>query len=64
MNAETMNAADVIRIAEFRGFKVMLSPGPPPMPFLRGKAENVTEPLMEALKAFREEIILELTQLE
>ena len=51
------NAADVIRIAEGRGFKVLVDPGPPPMPFLRGESSKTTPALLDALKAWRLEII-------
>lgn len=55
-----MSGLDVMRIAEERGFKVVLDPGPPPQPILRGDREKLTPALFEALKAFREEIIAEL----
>lgn len=56
------SAADVIRIAESRGFKVCLNPGPPPMPYLKGFPDQATEALLAALKAFRVEIIEELLE--
>jgi hypothetical protein len=54
---EDMTAADVIRIAEHRGFRVFLEEEDPPKPVLSGPTARVTPPLLEALKAFREEII-------
>lgn len=50
-------AQDVIDIAKRRGFSIRLQPGPPPMPVLRGKRDEATDALMEALKAWRVEII-------
>lgn len=55
--AERITAADIISFARARGFKVMIAPGPPPMPFLRGDPTNCTDALKDALIAFREEII-------
>lgn len=63
MNPEDLSGADIIKIAELRGFKVLLNPGPPPMPFLRDPGGHIpppTDPLIQALKAYREEIIEEL----
>jgi hypothetical protein len=57
MNATEMTGLDVIRLAEERGFKVLLNQGPPPMPFLRGDPDYATPALREALSAYREEII-------
>lgn len=56
----TMEAADVIRIAEARGFKVFLKENEPPMPVLRGDPNDVTPALLEALASFRTDIIAEL----
>lgn len=50
-------AKDVIEIAKRRGFSIRLEPGPPPMPVLRGHKKEATPALMEALKAWRVEII-------
>lgn len=50
-------AEDVIDIAKRRGFTLRLEPGPPPMPVLRGDKNMATPALMEALKAWRVEII-------
>ena len=60
MKAETMSGKDVMRIANERGFTIVLHPGPPPMPVLRdpgGQIPPPTEPLLEALRAFRREIL-------
>lgn len=58
-------AKDVIAVAESRGFKLRVVPGPPPMPVLHKPAhvprESATDALMAALKAWRLEIIEELT---
>jgi hypothetical protein len=57
------NGLDVIKVAESRGFAVLLDLGPPPMPFLRGgPKDEATDALREALRAFRLEIIEELTK--
>jgi hypothetical protein len=56
------SAKDIITVAKKRGFEVLVNPGPPPMPFLRGNPINATDPLMQALRAWRLEIIEELTQ--
>ena len=50
-------AKDVIDEAKGRGFKIVVNPGPPPMPALRGQKEQATPALVEALKLFRLEII-------
>ncbi len=50
-------AQDVLDAAKARGFEVKIKPGPPPMPYLVGKFANATPALMEALKAFRVEIL-------
>lgn len=59
------SAKDVIEVAMDRGFTIHVNQGPPPMPFLRGPGgkdnPNATEALMTALKAWRLEIIEELT---
>jgi hypothetical protein len=55
-------ARDVIEVARERGFDVLVNTGPPPMPFLRGNPVQATDPLMGALKAWRLEIIEELTK--
>lgn len=64
MNIRT--ARDVIAIAEARGFRVRLNPGPPPMPVLVKPAgvdrAQATDALMAALKAWRAEIIEELNK--
>ncbi len=54
-------AQDVIDAARARGFEVKLKAGPPPMPYLVGKQSNATPALMEALRAFRPEILELLT---
>ena len=51
------SAQEVIDIAERRGFKVLVKPGPPPMPYLLGKENEATPVLLDALKAWRVEII-------
>lgn len=51
------NAEDVIKVATDRGFKFWLKPGPPPMPMISGDGTQATPALMEALKAWRVEII-------
>jgi hypothetical protein len=51
------SANEVIEIAKARGFKFKLDPGPPPMPKLVGDPIQATDPLMQALKAWRVEII-------
>ena len=57
-------AKDVIAIAKARGFEVRVNPGPPPMPvlFVPGKSDRsqATPALMDALRAWRVEIIEEL----
>lgn len=55
------SAQDVIAVARARGFKILLDPGPPPMPFLRGDTRQATQALMVALKAWRVEIMDALT---
>lgn len=59
------SAKDVIAVAEARGFKVVVKPGPPPMPVLRKppgvERSAATDALMEALRAWRLEIIEELS---
>jgi hypothetical protein len=54
-------AQDVIAVAQKRGFKVEVRPGPPPMPVLvvpNGISRTLAnEPLMAALRAWRLEII-------
>lgn len=60
MTPETLTGADVVAIAEARGFTVVVRPGPPPMPVLRdpgGQTPPPSEPLLAALRAYREEII-------
>ena len=56
-------AKDVMDRARARGFEIRVSPGPPPMPMLyyqKGVSPaGATDPLMNALKAFRLEIIEE-----
>jgi hypothetical protein len=58
------SAQDVIAVARARGFDVKVKPGPPPMPVLvcPAKADKrlVTDPLLDALRAWRLEIIEEL----
>lgn len=60
------SAKEIIAVARARGFDVRVKPGPPPMPVLRipGEANpgNNTEALMTALKAWRLEIIEELSK--
>lgn len=53
------SAADVIRVAESRGFKVCVNPGPPPMPYLKGFKDQATDALLAALRAWRVEVIEE-----
>jgi hypothetical protein len=59
-------AKDVIGVARARGFSIRVDAGPPPMPVLvrPGKLDrsNVTDALMNALKAWRLEIIDELAR--
>lgn len=59
------SAQDVIAVARERGFDVRLNPGPPPMPVLHMPAGTdrklATDTLIDALKAWRLEIIEELT---
>jgi hypothetical protein len=55
-------AQDVIAVAKKRGFTIVVEPGPPPVPMLRyskGKVDPklANEPLMDALRAWRLEII-------
>ncbi len=54
-------AEDVIAVAEKRGFKVAVREGPPPMPVLvvpKGVSRSLAnEPLMDALRVWRLEII-------
>ena len=51
------NAQDVLNVAKRRGFQVLMNPGPPPMPILRGDPKEATPALMQALKAWRVEIM-------
>jgi hypothetical protein len=56
------SAQDVIAIAKARGFDLAIRPGPPPMPVLTHcggdrQAAQATPVLMEALKAWRVEIM-------
>jgi hypothetical protein len=57
-------AKDIIAVAKARGFDVLVRPGPPPMPVLRvpaGTSRDMATPaLLEALKAWRVEIMQEL----
>lgn len=57
---------DVIRVAESRGLRIWIDPGPPPMPMLRvpsGVDRGLaTVALMDALKAWRVDIIERLTK--
>ncbi len=59
-------AADFIAVAKDRGYTVHVNPGPPPMPYLKdagGKDKpQCTDALLGALKAWRLEIIDELTK--
>ena len=50
-------AQDVLDAAKARGFEVKMKPGPPPMPYLFGNKAEATAALMEALMAFRPEIL-------
>lgn len=58
------SAKDVIEIAKARGFAFRVDPGPPPMPVLvkppNVPKEEASPVLMEALRAWRLEIIEEL----
>jgi hypothetical protein len=60
-----LTARAVIEVAKARGFDVRVKPGPPPMPvlFCPGKADKslATDALLEALRAWRVEIINELS---
>lgn len=60
------SAEDVIAIAKSRGFKIVVDPGPPPMPRLSFRVapehaekqrSEATDSLMTALKVWRLEII-------
>ncbi len=55
------SAEDVLQVVKERGLKVKINMGPPPMPILHKPANVdrsvVTEPLLEALRAWRVEII-------
>lgn len=61
-------AKDVIAVAKARGFGIAVNPGPPPMPYLvlaglpPEKKNDATETLLNALRAWRLEIIDELTK--
>lgn len=59
------SAKDIIEVARSRGLDVRIIPGPPPMPVLHVPAEvdagHATEILLSALKAWRLEIIEELS---
>ena len=50
----------MIAAAQRRGFKIRVDPGPPPMPILNGDRAQATDALMQALRAWRLEIIEEL----
>ena len=62
--AEINTAKDVIAVARDRGFDVFVKTGPPPMPVLVVPAGAdrtwATDALLNALKAWRREIIEEL----
>ena len=63
INPEDMTGKDVIDIARARGFDVVLRMGPPPMPVLRDPGGHIAPPtdaLLEALRAYREDILKEL----
>jgi hypothetical protein len=55
------SAQDVLSVAQARGLRVKVEPGPPPMPVLvrpHGvRRDEVTDPLLAALRAWRLEII-------
>jgi hypothetical protein len=59
------SARDILGVVEARGMSVRVDPGPPPMPVLvrpRGVDRSlVSDALLGALKAFRLEIIEELS---
>jgi hypothetical protein len=55
-----MTTREVMKIAEERGFKVVLAPDGHPV--LQGDRANVTDKLMAVLKIHREAIILILTE--
>lgn len=54
------SAADIIAVAESRGFKVLVREGPPPMPYLLGDRSQATPALMDALRTWRLDIIEEI----
>ncbi len=65
MTPETMTGADVIAIVKARGFSLRLDSGPPPMPILRDPGGHIPAPsdtLLDALRAFRDEILVELAK--
>lgn len=58
-------AQDVMAVVASRGLSVRVEPGPPPMPVLivpPNKRDQATEALLDALKAWRLEIIAEVTK--
>lgn len=59
-------AQDVIAVAKARGFSIRVEQGPPPMPVLcrpgKVQVELVTDALMDALRAWRLEIIEEISK--
>lgn len=62
------SAQDVIKVAESRGFQIRVNAGPPPMPVLcvprTADRSLVTDVLLDALRAWRLEIIEEVTAKE
>ena len=48
---------DVIQIALERGSRILIDPGPPPTPKIRGNIKLATPGLMAAPEAWRPEII-------
>ncbi len=51
------SARDVMQVARERGFRFEVDEGPPPMPRIVGYADRSTPALLDALKAWRLEII-------
>ncbi len=53
-------ASDIMKEARSRGLRIRINRGPPPMPEVIGPEEEKTPALLDALRAFRLDIIDEI----